>query len=286
MKTNILHKLAIFIGIAFCATVIANTISRVKNFSDGEILTAADLNAEFNNVVDGVNSITNDNIANNAAISPAKISSAIKGSGITRNTTSGSLSLNVDNSTVEIVNDNLQVKNAGITGAKLNDNVVDDITIEKTGTTLNIKDGGVGSTQIANGAVTQAKRASLNLQTSSSSGTFNITNSSSTYSTVTNLSVTITTTGRPVFVGLMSDGTNTTATTEACLVTDGGFYRFARGSSSLGGFFVGSNSVPCTSFFVIDSPSAGTYTYSFQQRTSGGSQRRDVTRAVLIAYEL
>jgi hypothetical protein len=121
MKTNISRKLIILGLLLFTVVATAATISRVKTFSDGEILTAADLNAEFDNVVDGVNSITNDNIASNAAISPAKISSAIKGSGLTRNSTSGALSVNVDNVGVEISGDNIQLKDLGVTTAKIND---------------------------------------------------------------------------------------------------------------------------------------------------------------------
>lgn len=121
MKTNISRKLIILGLLLFTVVATAATISRVKTFSDGEILTASDLNAEFDNVVDGVNSISNDNIASNAAISPAKISSAIKGSGLTRNGTSGALSVNVDNVGVEISGDNIQLKDLGVTTGKIND---------------------------------------------------------------------------------------------------------------------------------------------------------------------
>lgn len=97
----------------------AAIISRVITFTDGSILTASQLNTEFNNVVNGVNSINNDNIVVGANIDPSKISSAIKGSAITRNGGTGQLSVSVDASTIEIASDQLRVKDGGITTAKL-----------------------------------------------------------------------------------------------------------------------------------------------------------------------
>ncbi len=50
------------------------TTSRVKSWVSGDTLTAADLNAEFNNVLNGgVNSITDANVASGAAISYSKL---------------------------------------------------------------------------------------------------------------------------------------------------------------------------------------------------------------------
>ena len=62
--------------------LISATVSRIKVWNDGEILTASQLNAEFSNIVSGVNNITNDNISASAAISPSKIDSSIAGSGL------------------------------------------------------------------------------------------------------------------------------------------------------------------------------------------------------------
>lgn len=97
----------------------AALISRVYTFSDGNVLFADQLNTELNNLVNGVNSINNDNLATNANISASKISAAIAGSGLTRNGTTGVLSVVPDNSTIEISANALQVKDAGITAAKL-----------------------------------------------------------------------------------------------------------------------------------------------------------------------
>lgn len=97
----------------------AALISRVYTFSDGNVLFADQLNTELNNLVNGVNSINNDNLATNANISASKISASIAGSGLTRNGTTGVLSVVPDNSTIEISANALQVKDAGITAAKL-----------------------------------------------------------------------------------------------------------------------------------------------------------------------
>lgn len=114
------------------------TISRIYNFTDGQILTAEQLNNEFNNVVNGVNSIDNDNIATGANISPAKISSAIKGSGITRNASTGALSVNPDDTSIEISADEVAIKDLGVTTGKINT-------------------GAVTTSKIADAAVTPAK---------------------------------------------------------------------------------------------------------------------------------
>jgi hypothetical protein len=301
MKTNILRKL-IIAGICIATfAVTAATISRIKTFSDGEILTASDLNSEFDNVVDGVNSITNDNVASNAALSPAKFSAAIKGDAIARDPSTGSLSVKVDNSTIEIILDSLRVKDGGITGAKLNANTVDNVTLEKTGTTLNIKNDGVTTTKIANGAITTTKiangaitaekKAALGQQISASSGLFSVSDSNTFYADVPNLSVTITTSGRPVFIGLIPDGTDQNAL--SCTFQTTTFpavYRIDR--SGTGVAFISTSTtaqiIPCTALQTIDVPAAGTYTYKIQHRAAsgGGSSFRSLSYAKLIAYEL
>lgn len=103
--------------------------SRTLTFADGSVLTAAQLNAEFTNAVDCTNSISNANIATNAAIDPSKISTAIGGNGLTRQV-SGALDVNVDNVTIELSGDNLRVKDAAVTTAKINDGAVTRAKIE------------------------------------------------------------------------------------------------------------------------------------------------------------
>jgi hypothetical protein len=61
-----------------------------------------------------------------------------------------------------------------------------------------------GRAKMADGFVNQAKRANLGQQISASCGTFNTTSSANV--DIPNLAVTITTTGRPVYVGIQPDG--------------------------------------------------------------------------------
>jgi hypothetical protein len=141
---------------------------------------------------------------------------------------------------------------------------------------------------------------SPNYQLSSSSGTFSTTSGS--YVDVTNLTVTITTTGRPVMVGLTHDQS-------ANLGQFGAFesppnsgaigllYKILRDASTVSeglvnGQFdqaVGENHIyiPASSVVVFDVPSAGTYTYKMQVLSqAAGTGEVQVSYAKLYAVEL
>lgn len=137
MKRTPKVLLAFILGILLMISMGA-TVSRIKTFTDGSILTAADLNTEFSNLVDNLNAIDDANISDDANIDPKKISSTIGGDGLSRNVSTGVLSVGVDNSTVEINADAVRVKDSGITSAK-------------------IQDGGVAADDLANNSVTSAK---------------------------------------------------------------------------------------------------------------------------------
>ena len=208
----------------------------------------------------------------NASITSEKLATSVAGAGLSGGGGSA-LAVNVDNSTIEINSDTLRVKALG-----------------------------VGTSHLADGAVTQAKRAALGQQISSSSGSFNT--SSTSYVDVTNLSVSITTTGRPVFVGLIPDGTADDGSESRIAIdtlVDGGSFacKLVRGSTDIASFSAslgaeamsGVNesqlAVPVGSLFTIEAPAAGTYTYKAQTRvSSGGGGTVTVLRAKLIAYEL
>jgi hypothetical protein len=136
---------------------------------------------------------------------------------------------------------------------------------------------------------------------SSSSGLFVTT--STTLTAVTNLSVTITTSGRPVFVGLRSDGSGSSSSI-AC-VTSGGDtnlsaqFAIYNGASQVSLSNINlidssppaeiENSVPCSALWTIDtavSGSAGTYTYTAQAKVNASTGSALVGYAQLIAYEL
>lgn len=170
----------------------------------------------------------------------------------------------VDNSTIEISTNTIQLKDAGVTQVKL--------AARPTGTSV-----GAGGVAI-----------------SASSGAFS--GNSVTAANVGSLSVTIVTTGRPVRVGIISDGTAGNA--RGALIASG-----TVGSAPNASFFIlrGGVSISCASIghstadsqiFVpgsccdlVDIVAAGTYTYSFQY-INRGNTLVGVNYLCLYAYEL
>lgn len=166
-------------------------------------------------------------------------------------------------------------------------------------TTPKILDANVTTAKIADGAVTQAKRVALGQQLSSSCGTF--TTTSATPVDVTNLSVAITSTGRPVRLELVAAGGGATSYIAAIGTGSGSacnaLFRLVRDATNLFEYNLlasevpaGRNSqvgVPASAFgFVDDSTSAGTsYTYKVQA-TAGSLSQAALVNAKLMAYEL
>lgn len=194
-------------------------------------------------------------------------------------TNTGSILANVDadNSTIEFVANTLQVKNAGITQAKMANN-------------------SVGTAQLIDNNVTKAKLAALGQQLSASCGTFTTTSLSPV--SVTNLSCTITTVGRPVMIMLVPDASggssfigsskNSTTSTAAQIYIDGGSITPSSVISTIGVDGASANlniKAPVGSISYIDAPVAGTHTYSIS--ASGGfSNTLTIQNAKLLVYEL
>jgi hypothetical protein len=167
-------------------------------------------------------------------------------------------------------------------------------------------DGSVTTVKIATNAVTHDKMAARATGTtvaaggvaiSASSGSYS--NATTTYTDVTNLSVTISTTGRPVFVGLMSSGTASSSTvggsTTSASNNPGIILKFVRGatdisiqeintvSDSTDGYIV----TPPSSFHHVDVVAAGTYTYKVQAKTTSAvNTNSTVVDTKLVVYEL
>jgi hypothetical protein len=150
---------------------------------------------------------------------------------------------------------------------------------------------------IANNAVTRAKLASLGQQLSSSSSTF--TTQSTSYVDVTNLSVSLTTTGRPVFLALISDADSSNPSFIQIegngLSNPAGYIKFLRDATTVGShkaviYFNGTltsidNYYP-GNIIVIDVPAAGTYTYKVQALVTNATARLHMEQLKLIAFEL
>lgn len=166
--------------------------------------------------------------------------------------------------------------------------VTDNSTLEISSNTLQVKASGIDTAQLKFHAVTKDKTAPLGQQISLSCLGFGTTSGS--FTGVTNLSVTITTTGRPVSLALIPDSNSS-------------FNSLIRYTTAIAGtaniaFFNGSsqmtNSALVTStsnldkqalyLAYVDTPLAGTYTYNVQAKVTTGTLTVDYFR--LIAYEL
>lgn len=160
-----------------------------------------------------------------------------------------------------------------------------------------IKNGTIVNADIsASAAIARSKLASVNYTISSSSSTFSTNSTSAT--DVTNLSVSITTTGGPVEVYLVGDGSiNSSALSVGRATGSEGnaFFRILRGATDVGGFTLGSFGASATPFRIyappgsgriLDTPAAGTYTYKVQASVSNSSESLFVNYVKLVAREL
>lgn len=292
--------------------------SRVYNFTDGSILTASQLNTEFNNNVDCVNGITDANILGGAAILPSKISASIAGSAISRNVTTGALSAIPDGSTLEISSNALQVKDGGITLPKFATGVVSSIVDQVTlqypspgpSPVISIKDSGVTSAKLATDSVETAKikdgnvtAAKIAAQTYSisSSVTQTITTNGG-FSDVSGLSVTISAVagkiikfgliGAPVGSGV-NDGSQLLLSSGNVVVSKA-FIQILRDSTSVfndaydatkGGAGTVLQLSPSVVNGVDIPGSSGTYTYKVQVYCPGNDTSLALTRVKLYAIQ-
>lgn len=168
------------------------------------------------------------------------------------------------------------------------DTIAAAVTATGANNILNVYTRATGSTVAARG-----------FAISSSSGLFTTTSSS--FVDVTNLSVTITTNGRPVFVGLVGDngssvcyigqigdGSASTSRAEFKILnnTSSTIVGYHQTQVSTGAVAAVTVTVPSSSLYGFDQPIAGTYTYKVQALAAGGTATTYVARSKLIAYEI
>lgn len=269
------------------------TLTTTKTYADGDILFESDLDQIRTDIETFLNvtKIDDDNIQDSGITASTKLLDG----------TITAAKLGTDSViTTKIADD-------AVTAAKLADSAVvtasivdSSVTAAKLAsdsvTTVKILDANVTTAKLADGAVTAAKKAALGQQISSSSGTFSTTSTS--LVDVTNLTVTITTAGRPVWLGLISDGSGNTAQLVANAASDtavGGSFEFFRDSTSISRTTMNTTNaasstlmqitLPCSSLWHIDVPSSGTYTYKLQASATTGDTLT-VQRCKLVAYEL
>jgi hypothetical protein len=141
----------------FWVMITAGTISQITSFSDGSVLTASQLNSEFGQIISTINSLDNSNLSAGANIDPAKLSATIDGDGISRDGSTGALSAKVDDVTIEISADALQVKTGGIGAAQLGTDSVDSDEIAANAVdTSEIAASAVTTTEILNNTIASA----------------------------------------------------------------------------------------------------------------------------------
>ncbi len=168
--------------------------------------------------------------------------------------------------------------------------------------TAGIADAAITTVKILDANITKAKLAALGQQLSSSSGAFSM--SSTTLADVTNLSVSITTTGRPVCIKVISDASANASSLQIVSVVGAngvteGIAAIFRDAVKIANVFLGRGddpvpivarvSYPVSSLETVDIVAAGTYTYKVQVALAGGSpalSQMQVNYAKLIAFEL
>jgi hypothetical protein len=158
----------------------------------------------------------------------------------------------------------------------------------------------IGAT-FANGVVDSYTRttgttvAERGIAISSNSGSVDIETNS--YTDVTNLSVTITTLGRPVKIFLQPGNsfTNSSIITSNSSTASVSFLKIVRDTTDIaefkiralaGGATSAASDIPPGCIVFVDEPAAGTYTYKLQARGSTGSTYTGVDHCKLVAYEL
>lgn len=138
--------------------------------------------------------------------------------------------------------------------------------------------GTIAGSVIPDAGITRGKLAALGQQ-SASVASFSTTSGSAT--DVTGLSVSLTTTGRAVFVGLQASSGSSESVITGTANTN---ILFVRGSTTFANFATPTVSSP-GGYATHDAPAAGTYTYKVQVQ-SDGADTIAFTRVTLIAYEL
>lgn len=158
-------------------------------------------------------------------------------------------------------------------------------------TTQRIADLSVSTGKIIDLAVTQQKRAALGQQVGTSSGAFSTT--SAVYVDVA--SVTITTTGRPVVVGMVWGGAEIdfSGAIAAAAATEIFHAQFLRGATQifeqvfyLSSPTVGAKQASFSPIWLIDVVALGTITYKMQVKNTSGAHTFNVKNIKLFAYEL
>lgn len=147
--------------------------------------------------------------------------------------------------------------------------------------------GNFGAPYSINQGLLRSNLPPVGQQISGSSGAFFTTSTS--YVPVTNLSVTITTSGRPIMVFCTGDGTDGGTNFGNCLFATSkfGYAILKRGTGIIMQQVIPAGaSIAGTALFLLDPQSAGTYTYSVWVATNTSGGALWANQVALVAYEL
>lgn len=294
-----------------------STLITTRNYEDGEILMQAELDLPLNQIEALFNTtqLTDENFENNSIDGGAKLLNGTVTTALFD--TSAVTSATIEAEAVTGAKLAPDVAGAGLTqDGDGNLNVaVDDATISIDFDVLNVPDDGVVTAKLGAGSVTRAKLTEPNIEYSQQGGidwysgaavtndeqlnvwydatnTAHITNGSDSTSDV-HFPVTIETSGRPVLITVNMLGPATSSPSPAVqrvtnLVAQGPqeqfnfnvHYRITRNGTSIGGiqqvYDHTENNIPgiAPAFPImtfIDTPSAGIHTYNFQMKVSANS---------------
>lgn len=259
--------------------------SRLHTWVSNEVLTAAALNAEFDNIIsnmdpDGIEGSSANVSAMQATTDPGGVGTESLASTLT-----GELQ-------------RLRFKIKQIIGqAQWYSTPVGSLSTGGVGASSLATDA-VTTIKIQDGAVTQAKRAALGQVISTNSGTYS-TNSTS-FSAVTNLSNAITTTGRLVFVGLIADPAQTDSVislvpsggADASMVgnirfkIDGGVINTQTMQIQMSSATITNLSLPPSAFWFVYPATTGAHTFTVEANVASATESLAITHTQLVTYEL
>lgn len=252
------------------------SISRVRTWVTGDTLTAADLNAEFNNILNLVNgAIDNSNISASAAIAYSKLN--LTGT-ILNADLAGSIAASKISNTAVTLSDTQTLTNKTLTAPTISSPVLTvgsdaqgDIYYRGASGFTRLGAGTSGQflkTQGAGADPTWAASSSVAMYVNSSVG--GLASSSGSLVDVTNGSVSVTlATTSDVFISVsgLESNSNNSVTHQLAVLRDATTVIPSMAHT----YFTAGNPVMFSMSKVETSVGAGTYTYKVQQATSGGT---------------
>lgn len=252
-----------------------------KNYADGDVLTEADLDAIQSSLTTFFNTtkINDDNIQEGGITASSKLAA---GSVTAAKITDGTLT-------------STKVASANITTAKLaTDSVTADALATGSITTDKLATGTLTNVKFADGIISASKLAAENTVVASNAISF--TTSGTGAEVVTNATVTITATGKPIWIGLQGTSAGggylqvvpfSIVTTQSLTIKrdSTAIYVFQASSTKTGGTYA--TYIPACSIWTIDfTPGTGSITYTIELDSAAAGDLAILGSPKLYAFEL